>query len=832
MPDPGASALGKVCFDDFVQFASDAGASASGGDEGEGGESGSGATIAGGSQEELEDEWLALIGNTIPDAAGCVLESDLQQAASGFDNAGGMDGQDSEDAVGADYGGMAHVMGRRRRLLVDPETQIDWQHRRRRLLQKGRALQLDNIAALNEDVLDDSAVADYTADPTDTDYIFLEPSRITELDGRFMATGCLPWEISYDEWVAELSTLLADGVAAVGSTLSSAMDSVTHMADPHSGGAGHRRLGGAATMDADAVSSLLTSVQALVDEQQGNCDPANLACDPLASPAATDPAKFALLWNRLAPGGFCLPVPMTNATDCSRYGESQLTAFEDADGDNLPDAAAVQQVDWEAMCVDEKSFQMDAAPAQQFLDRVVERAVMGECLARLRRRILSVDQKEGDFARVHPRLRKLAGVHHPDRWHAYRDDFGRRLQESANSTEAMEYFVSGLDENGDAIDFADGAYPTFDDLMELGGLPLDDAAQELYDETADCVEFERNSRMQHAHGGAGGDELQQMVKDFQLVDPGLVDEMNELVKGVACGVEDDANDFKKQCCTLTTMAVAETNGAYADATTMSSQDTDGDGVADAEEFGSCFSLAYDLLQPLDPELQANVTQMASGKLDFDTLLDAQGVANATERHEKEELMMDLPTDCFRACASGWGAAGSTGWVEIAGFDGSTTDGSGYTCTPADCELATEMGSPADIMGGMGVYYMENRRRLTESRRLQIRERRRRLAADNQAQCLTLNDQKFCEVAAENAENAPLTLLEEWEARGVEYAVPALMGGKGARNRRNLTGRRNLSSNQLTGAVTNVAGPSSTRAPNKRKARMQVTNMGRKLRSMP
>jgi hypothetical protein len=170
-------------------------------------------------------------------------------------------------------------------------------------------------------------------------------------------------------------------------------------------------------------------------------------------------------------------------------------------------------------------------------------------------------------------------------------------------------------------------------------------------------------------------------------------------------------------------------------------------------------------------------------------------------------------------------------VEIAGFDGSTTDGSGYTCTAADCELATEMGSPADIMGGMGVYYMENRRRLTENRRLQIRERRRRLAADSQAQCLTLNDQKFCEVAAANAENAPLTLLEEWEARGVEYAVPALMGGKGARNRRSLTGRRNLAATQRTGGVTNVkvAGASGARYPNARKARKAVTNMGRKLR---
>jgi hypothetical protein len=141
----------------------------------------------------------------------------------------------------------------------------------------------------------------------------------------------------------------------------------------------------------------------------------------------------------------------------------------------------------------------------------------------------------------------------------------------------------------------------------------------------------------------------------------------------------------------------------------------------------------------------------------------------------------------------------------------------------------------EILDEAHMHHEDIRRKLlVEERRMQIKDRRRRLAASktSERECHTLNGVKVCEVNADADGEIQLTEEEEFEARGVAYVLPAVHGNaaitSGVSAARRLSGSagsgkvaRRLSSSAASGSSSGSKARRSTRGVSSKWARMRM-----------
>jgi hypothetical protein len=664
--------------------------------------------------EELDHEMQELMNGQSPDALGCY------SVVNGHGDGEPLGPPETEnEEYQYDPARVAQVGPRRMLLMSDVQLAPHFLK---------RALSENVIAPLEQQ----AAAAGCSPDPTATNYCIADTIPENVWDQRLLATGCMPWELTYEDYQNQLHELFHEHQQAVTAVTQSAVNSAVESMNSNQ----HP------STEAVRLAASQGMSQTAAD-MQGACEGAgcNTFTNQIPEPIIDQ------LWNRMAlHSGSCVPLP-SEVSDCSVYGDSALVVYDDTDNDGLPDGNTFYQLDYHGLCLEHNHVRPMVNELDAGFHTVIEQEAVGRAQARLRRRLQKLD---GDGHFVHPEMRRLAGLAIP-----WRDDFGRRLSvSSGNFTHDMVERLDGNLPDGTPHPHGNPTLSTYHECMHQGVPSMRQHCGQIVSEIDHEVQY-----MQEQYEAAAPNFANLQLYIMSHLSATEIQHLRELIMELASGLHDN-NSFKQAC-----------GVPISPVTTLTA--TDGtaraNGINDNEEFAWCLHTAVHMFVPLTQQMMSELAAMSHGESSPQDFVDHHLPANTCPGSQTS-----IPTACYKKCAPGFpgsltfdqasfatGVAWLSGWHTPAGW-------SDTICTQPVCENIASCGDPGAIQAGIQEYNSEQRRRVLEERREKIRQRRRRLKEENQ-NCMTIDNEKFCEVI----HSEELSFQEDLEAKGMGYLVPAL-----------------------------------------------------------
>jgi hypothetical protein len=234
-------------------------------------------------------------------------------------------------------------------------------------------------------------------------------------DLRVLNTGCWPWEKTIEDLLREVfEPIMAEGGH---SATAQKQQMMAQLEDPQNN----------QNVAPDVKKKMQIFLGNFFDERSGHCDGQGI-CDQTKGPGAVQEEAIRSLARAFDRDGYgCVAPPMPQGFDCSYFGESVLTTFEDDDNDGLPDGGLLFQMDYTLECDLEKQGQHVSLEVEGTIEAACSftaETEAGNAVRRRARRMAAEDKV------IHPQLRRALRMKQD-----IRDIQGRRLGENTRDNQ-------------------------------------------------------------------------------------------------------------------------------------------------------------------------------------------------------------------------------------------------------------------------------------------------------------------------------------------------------------------------------------------------------------